>query len=297
MQNSVDKNRTFLALDVETANEQYASICQIGIVFVEDGVITNTWETYVDPDTYFTNDWIHGIDENTVKGAPLFPEAYGKMIEILGDSPVVTHTTFDITAINQSLERYSLPPHNIRFIDSAKMARRADHRFLYSGYNIKNLCENYQIPYVNAHNAVGDATMAAKVVLYLLDKYEPTLEEWEISLKKKLRKKNASKIRLDGVEGGPLSGLSFVFTGALARPRKEIAELTASLGGNVRSTVNKDIDYLVIGRPSVYQTKYKKPSIKEQAARDLVAAGDDIQIIDEQEFNSIIEDVETDETN
>lgn len=290
---SITKNRSFFALDVETANEQYGSICQIGIVQVEDGIITKQWETYVDPETYFTNDWKHGIDEDTVKGAPTFETAYGRMLEILGDNPVVTHTTFDITAINQSAERYNLPSHNIRFIDSAKMARRADRRFLYSGYNIKNLCEQYQIPYVNAHDAVGDATMAAKVVLYILDNFEPTLEEWESSLKKKLPRKSSGggRIRLDGVEDGPLSGLSFVFTGALARPRKEIAELTASLGGNVRSTVNKDIDFLVIGRPSGYQIKTNKISAKEKKGLDLVAQGDDIQIIYEEEFNSIIDDL------
>lgn len=294
MLNCTPKNKTFFALDVETANEQYPSICQIGIVLVQDGILTKSWMTYVDPETYFTNDWLHGIDEDIVKGAPTFVSAYEWMLEILGDTPVVTHTTFDITAINQSVDRYNLQPHNIRFIDSAKMARRADRRFLYSGYNIKNLCEQYQIPYINAHDAVGDATMAAKVVLYILDNFEPTLEEWEISLKKRLPRKSSGsgKIRLDGVEGGPLSGLSFVFTGALAKPRKEIAELTASLGGNVRNTVNKDIDYLVVGRPSVFHIENNKLSTKEQKARDLIAQGDDIQIIYEEEFNSIIDDIQ-----
>ena len=35
---------TFNAIDVETANADRASICQIGIVHVRDGEIEDTWQ-------------------------------------------------------------------------------------------------------------------------------------------------------------------------------------------------------------------------------------------------------------
>ena len=66
----------FLALDVETANADMASICQIGIARFRNGAIVNEWETYVDPEDYFDgiNISIHGIDEGKIRGAPTFPE-------------------------------------------------------------------------------------------------------------------------------------------------------------------------------------------------------------------------------
>jgi len=59
----------FVAIDVETANADMASICQIGLAKVENGTLSEEWKTYVDPEDYFDgiNVAIHGIDESVVK--------------------------------------------------------------------------------------------------------------------------------------------------------------------------------------------------------------------------------------
>ena len=59
----------FVALDVETANPNMASICQIGVARFADGVLADEWKTYVDPQDYFDgmNVTVHGINENTVR--------------------------------------------------------------------------------------------------------------------------------------------------------------------------------------------------------------------------------------
>ena len=41
---------TFNSIDVETANADRASICQIGIVHVRDGSVVGQWETLVNPE-------------------------------------------------------------------------------------------------------------------------------------------------------------------------------------------------------------------------------------------------------
>ena len=65
----------FVAIDVETANADMASICQIGIAKYADGMLVEEWKSYVDPEDYFDgiNVSIHGLDESVVKGAPTFP--------------------------------------------------------------------------------------------------------------------------------------------------------------------------------------------------------------------------------
>jgi DNA polymerase-3 subunit epsilon len=59
----------FIALDVETANPDLSSICQIGLVEFRNGQIINSWEWLVDPQDYFDemNVFIHGIDKNTIR--------------------------------------------------------------------------------------------------------------------------------------------------------------------------------------------------------------------------------------
>ena len=48
---------TFNAIDVETANADRASICQIGIVHVRDGVVVDRWQSLVDPEDWFDLRW------------------------------------------------------------------------------------------------------------------------------------------------------------------------------------------------------------------------------------------------
>ncbi len=66
---------TFNSIDVETANADRASICQIGIVHVREGKIEDEWQTLVNPEDWFDpwNVEIHGIDENDVRHSPTLP--------------------------------------------------------------------------------------------------------------------------------------------------------------------------------------------------------------------------------
>jgi len=77
-------------------------------------------------------------------------------------------------------------------------------------------------------------------------------------------------------EGGPLRGLSFCFSGAHERPRKELVRIVESNGGTVRSGVTKGLDYLVLADPS-------STSSKAQKARNLGT-----QIVDEATFAALV---------
>ena len=60
-----------VAIDVETANADMASICAVGAATFEHGRLVSEWYSLVDSDDYFDpmNVAIHGIDENAVRGA------------------------------------------------------------------------------------------------------------------------------------------------------------------------------------------------------------------------------------
>lgn len=60
----------FCSLDVETANYDSASICQIGIGIFENGVLVDTWDSLIDPQDSFhwSNVRVHGITSEMVHG-------------------------------------------------------------------------------------------------------------------------------------------------------------------------------------------------------------------------------------
>jgi len=62
----------FVVIDVETANADVASICQVGIASFRDGELTDAWVSRVNPEDYFSavNVSIHGIDNYQVRDAP-----------------------------------------------------------------------------------------------------------------------------------------------------------------------------------------------------------------------------------
>jgi len=102
----------FYSLDVETANPDQASICQIGIGVFEDDKLVDTWKSYINPQDYFH--WrfieIHGIDSLTVKRKPTFPKVYPKLRRLLENNIVVHHSPFDRIAFHKAFNKYGLEP-------------------------------------------------------------------------------------------------------------------------------------------------------------------------------------------
>jgi DNA ligase (NAD+) len=82
---------------------------------------------------------------------------------------------------------------------------------------------------------------------------------------------------------GPLSGQSFLFTGALeAFNRKEAQKLVDENGGENAKSVTKALNYLVVGAGR------GNKSSKQKKAEKLVADGESVQIITEGEFLAMI---------
>ena len=101
----------FVAIDVETANADMSSICQIGMARFSNGALADEWKTYVDPQDHFDgiNISIHGIDEVTVAGAPVFSDLKSTITTWLSGRVVVTHTAFDRVALHQARTKCEQP--------------------------------------------------------------------------------------------------------------------------------------------------------------------------------------------
>ena len=171
---AVDKLRpgadlSFKAVDVETANvRNRGSICQIGIARVEDGEITNVWETTIDPEEPFDSTCVgvHGITGKDVEGAPTLPAMRQKLGELLDGSVVVCYTSFDETAFRRAFEKYGLKPLEVQWLDCAMVARRAwPERYGGSNkYGLGLVARDLGIEFGH-HDAAEDAVAAAKVLV------------------------------------------------------------------------------------------------------------------------------------
>ena len=159
-------NLSFNAIDVETANSDHGSVCQIGVATVRDGAMTGQESMLIDPEQPFAefNVRLHGIDAEKVRGQRTLPEVYPELRESLEGAPLISHTFFDKNAMRRAADRYGLPPLNATWLDSAAIARAAWPRFRRRGYNLASLANEFGIEFRH-HDAGEDARAAAEVVL------------------------------------------------------------------------------------------------------------------------------------
>lgn len=280
----------FVAVDFETANADLASICQVGIVTFEREVIVDKWDTLVDPEDYFDgiNVSIHGIDEDTVRGAPTFPQIFDAISERTCDRVVVSHTSFDRTALAQAITKYSLGEISCEWLDSARVVRRAWGQFAHRGYGLESVCRALGITY-DAHDAVEDARAAGEVLLHAMRETGLDLSGWFRRVSQPIDPNSARPIVFEGNPDGPLFGEELVFTGALTIPRREAAALAASAGCRVAAGVKKSTTLVVVGDQDVRKLAGHEKSAKHRKAEELISKGQIIRILRETDFARLVE--------
>jgi DNA polymerase III subunit epsilon len=285
----------FSAIDVETANADMASICQIGIAHFRDGVTLKEWKTYVNPEDYFDeiNISIHGIDESTVRDAPIFPEIADHIYGHLDDHTAVCHTHFDRVAILQASAKYGLRLPKCTWLDSARVARRAWPQFERKGYGLDSICSMLGYQYKH-HDALEDAKAAAQVLLAATERTGLSVEDWLQRVERPIDPSNSSgHIIRDRTAGAPFYGEVLVFTGALTIPRSEAANLAAKVGFSVAPGVTKETTILVVGDQDVRKLAGYEKSSKHRKAETLARAGQAVRIIKEADFLELVRSYDT----
>lgn len=281
----------FIAIDVETANSDMASICSIGAAVFENGQLSNEWYTLVDPEDYFdpVNVSIHGIEENMVAGSPSFSALTPTINQLLEGAVVVTHTHFDRVAMQQAGVRHGFSPLRCNWLDTARVARRSWADCAQKGYGLAAVCRRIGYEFQH-HHALEDAKAAGHVLL-------AAMAETGLDLDGVLRRVNqpinpesssSGRVARDGNPEGPFYGEVIVFTGALNIPRREAADMAASVGCEVAPNVNKKTTLLVVGDTDVTRLAGHEKSSKHRKAEELIAGGFPIRIIRETDFRELV---------
>lgn len=278
---------SYLALDVETANADYSSICQIGIVHFQDGQIVDKWSSLVNPEAYFDpfNTSIHGITEKDVRNAPTFDTIHNLIAEKITNRITVHHMPFDRIAVTRACSEYNLEILQPKWLDSAKIARRTWEQFAYKGYGLANIANYLRIEF-GQHDALEDAIAAAKIVHNACEHTKLSVEELLTRVGQPIftYQGGSSTVKLDGYPEGSLYGENLVFTGALSLPRKDAAKIAADLGCNVGNSVSKKTSILVVGTQDTSKLGGYEKSSKHRQAEELIEKGVSIKILSEKDF-------------
>lgn len=282
----------FVALDVETANEEFWSICQVGLAYFKNGELIKSWSSLVDPETYFDefNIFIHGITERDVRKAPKLPEMVSTIRPILEGAIVVHHMPFDRIAFSRLAEHLRTDCIQCTWLDSARIARRTWEAVRQKGYGLSPLSEFLQIENPTHHNAENDAIVAGKIFLKAIADSQHSLEEWVGNSKSDFRLWGSSENKFkalaknDPDPNGMLYGEVVVFTGALSITRLEAAQMAYKLGCNIDEKVTQKTSILVVGDQDARRLAGYSKSSKHRKAEEYISEGLPIRIIGEKDF-------------
>jgi DNA polymerase-3 subunit epsilon len=281
----------FVVVDVETANADLSSICQIGIASFRDGELADSWVSLVNPEDYFSavNVSIHGIDNCQVVDAPTWLQVHPQVNSRLLGRIVVCHTPFDRLALSRACDRYSLAGCECSWLDSARVVRRAWPQFSRSGYGLSSMAAHFGIEY-QAHDALEDARCAGLLLLRAVAETGLSPEQWLIRVKQPIDSSVHSNptFKRDGNPDGGLFGEVLVFTGALSIPRREAADAAAAAGCCVDDGVTKHTTMLVVGDQDLRRLADHEKSSKHLKAEQLIEKGQQIRILGESDFMRIV---------
>ncbi len=281
----------FIALDVETANSDLSSICQIGLAKFENGSLASTWSSLVDPCDFFSasNTAVHGLDASSVKDAPQFPKIHDELFDRLKSLPVIIHGPFDRSALRSALGKIGRELPEIVWVDTIRVARRAWPDWNDKGYGLAVLAHRLGIDFKH-HDALEDACAAGTVMLEAVKHSGISVSEWFRRSSQPVGGSLHTGLRrnLEGNADGPLFGETVVFTGALSMPRRDAASAAVKAGCAVATSVTKATTILVIGDQDARYLNGEDKSSKQRKAESLIAEGQEIRILRESDFLQVV---------
>ncbi len=286
----------FIALDVETANADLASIYSIGLVHFKGGDVFKSITVLVDPEDDFDpiNVSIHGIRPEDVAGKPTMAKVFPVVGAALQDAAIVHHSPFDRTALWRAAEKYGADGLPCYWLDNLQVARKTWDRFkLDGGYGLANLAQAFSLEFRH-HDAAEDARVAGLLLLEAIADGGVPLQQWLDDLgyassspgvaPRRIKAPVYPKVARKGDGDGPLLGETVTFTGRLSMSRDKAASQASVAGADVDDNVTKRTTILVVGDQDLRATKGQEKSTKHRKTEELIAKGRSIKIVGESDF-------------
>ena len=165
---------TFVVFDIETTGFSAVNdrIIEIGAVKVENGMITEKFSEFVNPERPipFEIEKLTSINDRMVEDAPNISVILPKFMDFCGGSVLVAHhADFDTGFIRHNCEVLGLP-YDYTYVDTLGIARS----FLegLKNYKLDTVVEAMGCTLANHHRAVDDAGATADVFVRFLERFK-----------------------------------------------------------------------------------------------------------------------------
>lgn len=288
----LELKQDYCVLDLETTgfDPEYDDIIEICAIRVRNGIIENTFCELVQPQNpipLFIQQ-LTGITNNMVENARTISEILPDLFNFVNDDVILGHNvSFDLNFISgQSLILFGKPFLN-NYIDTLPLSRKAFPELKH--HRLSNLSKDLSLS-TPAHRSKADCICTKQ----LYDKIIETAQKNNIDLFKrysssnKLKASDISSIVTEFDEDNPFYGKICVFTGALSMIRREAMQMVADVGGVNNDRVTTATNFLIVGSTDYVANLKGAKSSKLKKAEQLIQAGQDLQILTEQTFLSMI---------
>lgn len=163
----------YAVVDLETTGNQiqYDEIIQIGITFIEDQQIVDTYHSYVKTDLEIPSfiQALTNINELDLQEAPYFDEISKSLFVMLKDCVFVAHNVlFDLNFLKAHFEKYQIEFEPKLIIDTMELFKIAFPTE--ESYQLSELSQSLKVDLNQAHSADEDAKATALLFIKAIQK-------------------------------------------------------------------------------------------------------------------------------
>lgn len=258
---------------------------------------SNVKAEYVNP---FIAD-LTGITNEMLAEAPGPVAVIPELKEFIGDDLLLGHNVhFDVNFLYDAFEKILGEPLRNNFIDNLRIARKVLRDLKH--HRLSDVSEKLHISYEGAHRSEADCYITHNCYLKLREKIlemgseENFIRSFTYTPYNPRASRNPeyaeADVEYDDPDGFAFEGKTFVFTGQIGDySRSTLTKMVETRGGQVKSSVSKTIDYLIVGYEdrTVVIDSAKAKSSKIIYAEQLRDNGGKIKILPDEFFLEALE--------
>lgn len=172
---AVSKTQLYIVIDIETTglDPRRDKLIEVGAVKIKRGLVIEEYATLINPERMIRPEIteLTSIDDEMVAKAPVYRDVLPDLRAFLEDGILIAHNA----SFEESFLGQDLPDHE--FLDSLALAQIAFPA--QNSYSLENLVRSLALGSYDAHRALEDARMTAKLFtlcLQTLDSFKPQLK-------------------------------------------------------------------------------------------------------------------------
>lgn len=177
--NSWPKGKKLVFVDFETTGFQLESsdrVVEVAFKSIHNGVLIQSDQQLIYPQRsipLFLTEDVHGISNEMVRNASLFPTACSSLLENLEDAIFIAHNAnFDLKCLISECLRFNISLPQFVCVDSLILSRRFMNNT--SNHKLTTLAESLGMDVSNAHRAMADVSMMIGIFDFIFRNHEIT---------------------------------------------------------------------------------------------------------------------------